>query len=152
MFSRLLAEFVHDFSIFVFQIEQCVVIDFIALKLLESFGAFMSQTCAVEEKRRELEMRTLQLQGDAQLPEGVEALLGEELDQQVAPGHRVGLVLEPGLLLGRDDPLLGQLGQDGSAVDLSGQTHFVPLQQAGNAPGAGHIFCLSHNTTRMING
>jgi hypothetical protein len=103
-----------------------------------NFLYFPTSSRSVVEKQRREEMRTLQLQCDTELPERVEALLREEIDDGVRARLGVGAPRDPLGLLAANDSLLAQVVQHVRRLQLPGQRVLVTLQQPGDAPGAGH--------------
>ena len=80
-------------------------------------------------------MRTLQLEGNAELPERVEAFSREQVDEHLAADRVVPLGHQDVLLLRRQDTLLDQMGQNLAVgrVHFTSQNCFVPVQKTGNA-------------------
>ena len=83
-------------------------------------------------------MRTLQLQDHAQFPEGVEALVGEHLHEQVTSPQGVSLTQQFSFVVRTEHALFHQVLQDGRRIHLPGQGHLVSVQKPGDALGPRH--------------
>lgn len=87
-------------------------------------------------------MWTLELQGDAELPERVEAFPAEQVDEHLAAGRVVPLTDQHLQLVRAQDTFLDQVIQHLAVgrVHLSTQDRLVAIQKPGDAlSGSGHV-------------